>query len=145
MLRNKTKIFLLCSLLLIAIIGISSVSATDANDTSIDVSADTSIDTPSTTQADVPIISNNNVDNNIVEDVQSTSNVDSNVKAETKESTKTVEKEDKNLKELRYNDQNLDFSLNYAPVIQTGSNLTVNYYIGATETTLTELYISLYY
>ncbi|AWX31601.1 DUF3344 domain-containing protein [Methanosphaera sp. BMS] len=145
MLRNKTKIFLLCSILLIAIIGISSVSATDTNDTSVDTSADTSIDTQSTVTTDVPTTSNNNVDNYMAEDVQSTSNVDSNVKTETKESTKTVEKEDKNLKELQYNDNGWSFSLNYPHEIQSGSDMTVTYNIGLDEIVHAELQLYLMY
>ena len=130
MLNNKTKIFLLCSIILIAMVGISSVSATDADDMTID--------TQSTAVQDVPILNDDNIEDNMAKDVQSTSNVDSSLKAETKESTKTVEKEDKNIKELAYNDPNWDFSLDYAHEIQSGSNLTVNYYIGSDEMTHVE-------
>lgn len=131
MLKNKTKIFLLSSIILITIIGISCVSAADTNDTSTSTQHTT----------DTPTISNDNIGNNIVKDVQSTSKDDKKIKTETKEIKKT-DKNKENTKTI-YNPENWDFSLDYAREIEPGSNLTVTYYIGD-HSAADEIYVHLY-
>jgi chaperone required for assembly of F1-ATPase len=135
MFNNKAKLFLLFTVMFIAVIGISCVSATDVNDT------DTI--TQHVTTADVPTTSNDDIDNTINNNVQSTSNINSNVNDNANEIKKTVEKQDKNLKELKSNDFSL--SLDYAREIPAGSNLSVTYSIGLYETTFAELTLAVAY
>ena len=135
MFNNKAKLFLLFTVMFIAVIGISCVSATDVNDT------DTI--TQHVTTADVPTTSNDDIDNTINNNVQSTSNINSNVNDNANEIKKTVEKQDKNLKELKTNDFSL--SLDYAREIPAGSNLSVTYSIGLYETTFAELTLAVAY
>ncbi|RAP52980.1 MAG: hypothetical protein BZ133_00275, partial [Methanosphaera sp. SHI613] len=118
MINNKTKLFLLFTVIFVAMIGISSISAADADSDVV------SVEDTSNNIADVPTVSDDNIDNSINNDVQTTSDINSNVNNNSKEVKKTVEKEDKNVKGV-YGDYSL--SVQYPTSITSGSNLKVDY------------------
>ena len=90
MINNKTKLFLLFTVIFVAMIGISSISAADADSDVV------SVEDTSNNIADVQTTTNsNNINNMEKTDYNSNSNVISD------QSVKTLEKENKNVKQYR--------------------------------------------